>query len=68
MAEKQGKLHVCIDEIENGYEVSCYRDKKPSLSQKAGWIPSSYEPPKKYSFKTMKEALAHVSEESGDKK
>lgn len=65
MSEKKNeqKLHVSIDQIENGWEVSCYRDKKPTLSQKAGWIPSSYEPPKRYSFKTFDEVLKHVKSE-----
>lgn len=69
MAEKEGKFHGNIDEIENGFEISCYRDKKPTLSQKAGWIPGSYEPPKRYTFKTFKEALDHFAEqECGEKK
>lgn len=65
MAEKKSeqKFHVSIDQIENGWEVSCYRDKKPTLSQKAGWIPSSYESPKRYSFASLEEALKHVKSE-----
>ena len=59
-----GKLHVSIDEIENGFEVSCYRDQKPSLSQRAGWVPSCCGNTKRYSFPTLEKALAHIKEES----
>lgn len=65
--EKSEKVHINIDEIENGFEVSCWREKKPSLSKRAGWVPSSYESPKKYSFDTLDKALAHVRKEA-DKK
>lgn len=66
MAEKakQGKFHACIDEIENGFEVSCRHDRKPTLSQKAGWIGESYQEPKKYTFKTVEEVLKHIKSEA----
>lgn len=60
---EKGKLHVSIDQIENGFEVSCRREKKPTLSQKAGWISGSYEEPKRYSFKTLDEVLKHIKSE-----
>jgi hypothetical protein len=64
MADKknEGKFHANIDEIENGYEVSCRRDRKQSLSQRAGWVPSSYEEPKKVFCKTMKDVVKHLEE------
>lgn len=64
MADKKEKFHASIDEIENGFEVACRTEKKQSLSKRAGWVPCSYEEPKRYSFKTLEEALAHIKKEA----
>ena len=66
MAKKEdGKLHIKIDQIENGFEVSCCRDKKPkSISERAGWVPTMYEEPKKHAFPTLEKAWQHIKEEA----
>lgn len=65
---KKEKVHITIDEIDNGFEVSCYTEKKKTLSQRAGWVPecSSYSSTKKLAFKTMNEVLAHLKKEQGE--
>ena len=65
--EKTEKFHASIDEIENGFEVGCRKEKKMTLSQKKGWVPCSYEEPKRYSFDTLDKALAHIKKEAGSK-
>ena len=63
MAEKQKgrKLtNISIDVAENGFEIrACYEPKK-TLSQKAGWIPCSYEEPKKHVATSEAELYAQL--------
>lgn len=61
MAEAKRKVCcVNIDVAKNGFEARVSYEAKKSLSQKAGWIPSSYEEPEKYIAKTKKELFEQL--------
>jgi hypothetical protein len=66
MAENKDKekdmgelCHISICVAENGYKICCAYEDKPSLSQKAGWIPTSM-CSKDYVEKSKKSVVARV--------
>jgi hypothetical protein len=67
MAKKEScHCDIRIEEIDNGWEVICRHEEKPSLSTRAGWIPSQHSETK-HSFPTLEKALSHIKEALGKK-
>jgi len=64
MAEKKDEKRkltcINIDIAKNGYELRCSYEPKKSLSQRAGWVPSTYEEPTKYVAKNEDELIAQI--------
>lgn len=59
--KSEGKLtRVYVVVAENGFEVECSYEPKKTLSQRAGWCPSTYEEPKKYVVKNKEELFKHL--------
>jgi hypothetical protein len=58
--EDRKLLGLSVDIAENGYELRCSYEPKKTLSQKKGWVPCSYEEPKKYVARTKKELLEQI--------
>lgn len=55
-------IDVHIEEVENGYLLTCSCEKKPSLSTRAGWIPAKRDE-QKHTFKTADELIKHLKSE-----
>lgn len=64
MAEKdKGNLTcISIDIAKNGFEIRANYEPKKSLSQKKGWVPSSYCEPDKYVCNSKAALTAKINE------
>jgi len=70
MAEKdKGKLtRLCITIAKNGFEIEASYEPKKSLSQKKGWVPSSYVEPDKFVATTKAQLVSKINELLGEDK
>jgi hypothetical protein len=69
MAENKGKLTcISIDIAKNGYEIRASYEAKKSLSQKKGWVPSTWTEPEKYVCTTKAALTTKLNELLGDEK
>jgi len=67
MAEKKmdiDNIYIRCEEIDGecGYRVEVGRKAKKTLSQKAGWVPSSYQEPEKFTATSKEKLLAKLKE------
>ena len=64
MAEKDKGALTCIsiDIAKNGFEIRASYEPKKTLSQKKGWVPSSYCEPDKYVCNTKAALTAKINE------
>jgi len=65
MSDKKDKgtlTNIEIDIAKNGFELRCRYEKKATLSQKAGWIPSPYCEPEKYVAKSKADLIKQLNE------
>lgn len=71
MADKEEKLELChisVCKAENGWEINCDYKSEPTLSQKAGWVPTPfYSDCKKYVAKSDSDLLSRLKEIVKDK-
>ena len=59
--ELKDPCHVSICRAENGWKINCTYESKDSLSQRAGWVPTSCES-KDYVEKTKDAVLKRLKE------
>ena len=67
MAEKKQEvdnIYIRCEEVdgEDGYRVEVGRKQKKSISQRAGWVPSSYQEPEKFTATSKEKLLAKLKE------
>ncbi len=62
MADKGKLTHIYINVAKNGFELEANYEQKKTLSQKKGWIPSSYQEPDKYVMNTKAELTKKLNE------
>lgn len=67
MADKKRditNIYISCEEIDGecGYRIEVQREPKKSISQKAGWVPSPYEPPDKFTATSKEKLLAKLKE------
>ena len=65
MAERKiQSLWINCEEIDDkcGYRVEITKEPKKSISQKAGWVPSGYEQPEKFTATSKEKLLAKLKE------
>lgn len=65
MADKKDKgtlTRIYINVAKNGFELECSYEKKATLSQKAGWVPSPYCEPEKYVAKSKADLIKQLND------
>lgn len=68
MADKGKLTCISIDVAKNGFEIRASYEAKKSLSQKKGWVPSSYVEPDKFVATTKAQLVAKINELLGEDK
>jgi hypothetical protein len=59
---KKELCHVNIRVVENGYKICVGYQEEPTLSQKAGWVPSFFPQDKEYVAKTKADLKKQFNE------
>lgn len=66
--EKISTIYITCEEVDGkeAYRVEVSRKAKQSLSQKKGWVPSSYVEPEKFTSTTCEALCKKIKEVLGD--